>query len=92
MRAANLLTLAQSLLQLDMQQLIGVRNDPAFGADGPDLSTEARCQYGLSCCHVLSVGMSIFILLLLQTVCNINFGFERLPSLRGLYMLRFDSK
>ena len=47
MRAAKLLTLAQSSLQLDMQQLIGVRNDPAFRADGPDLSS---AQPALSMC------------------------------------------
>ena len=47
MRAANLLTLAQSLLQLDMQQLIGVRNDPAFCADGPDLSKQPAVRWAV---------------------------------------------
>ena len=49
MRAAKLLTLAQSSLQLDMQQLIGVRNDPASCADGPHICTAARSEYVQSC-------------------------------------------
>ena len=49
MRAAKLLTLAQSSLQLDMQQLIDVRNDPASCADGPHICTAARSEYVQSC-------------------------------------------